>query len=95
MTEEMMNLKGLIAKAPDADILREMIGFAAERLMELEVEGQSRGGLWRVVPRCKSASSQIAQARGPPGRGRDRCAGLYRILCLVSQLACDLRREVL
>jgi putative transposase len=39
MTDEMMRLQALLEKSSDADLLREMIGFTAQRLMELEVEG--------------------------------------------------------
>ena len=39
MTEDTMNLRGLLEKTADSDFLREMIGFAAQRLMELDVEG--------------------------------------------------------
>ena len=37
MTDEMMSLRTILEKSPDADLLREMIGFASQRLMELEV----------------------------------------------------------
>ena len=39
MTQDMMTLRALLEKSSDADLLREMLGFTAERLMALEVEG--------------------------------------------------------
>jgi hypothetical protein len=42
MTNDRMDLQALLGKSPDADFLREMIGFAAQRLMELEVGGIGR-----------------------------------------------------
>ena len=38
MTAENMNLQELLEKTSDADFLREMIGFTAQRLMDVEVE---------------------------------------------------------
>jgi transposase-like protein len=44
MTDEMMTLRTLLEKSSDADLLREMIGFTAQRLMELEVEDKTGAG---------------------------------------------------
>jgi putative transposase len=56
MTDDMMNLRALLEKSSDADLLREMVGFAAQRLMELEVEtltGAAHGArdLYRINQR--------------------------------------------
>ncbi len=39
MTDERMQLQALLEKTADADLLNEMIGFAANRLMQLEADG--------------------------------------------------------
>jgi putative transposase len=46
----MMNLRVPLEKTPDADLLREMTGFAAERLMELEVGAAARASYAEKSP---------------------------------------------
>ncbi|MBB6413741.1 transposase-like protein [Mesorhizobium sangaii] len=50
MTDHMMNLRTLVEKTPEANILREIIGFAAERLMELEVGAATGAGYGEKNP---------------------------------------------
>lgn len=50
MTEDTIALRTLLEKGSDATFLREMIGFAAERLMELETEGLCGAGHGERTP---------------------------------------------
>ena len=73
MTNDMMTLRALIEKAPDADLLREMIGFAAHRLMELEVQGLT-GASWG-----EKTAERLVQRNGYRDRGWETRAGTVEL----------------
>lgn len=50
MTAEMVQLRDLIEKTPDADMVREMIGFAAYRLTETVGAGHQPQDRKRIPP---------------------------------------------
>jgi len=73
MTNDMMDVQALVGKTADGDFLRDMIGFAAQRLMELEV-----GGLTGAAYGEKDAE-RLAQRNGYRDRDWETRAGTVEL----------------
>jgi transposase-like protein len=69
MTDERMTLIELIEKEADGDLVREMLGFAAERLMEMEVEATTG------APKGVRSPLRSVQRNGYRERGWETRAG--------------------
>ena len=90
MTDDRMALLELIEKRADADLVRELLGFAADRLMEAEVQCRTGAGLGERDPPPAGTAQRLSPARlGNPGgsdRPRDPEAASRQLLPLLSGL---------
>ena len=67
MTDDTIALRALLEKGSDASVLREMIGFAAHRLMELETEARAGPRTASAAQTARCSATAIATGTGKPG----------------------------
>ena len=72
MTTPTMALAELSEKGADIDVLRQMVQFMAQRLMELDVEARCGAGYDEKNPSGSTAATATATGSGRPAPGRSR-----------------------
>ena len=73
MTDPTMALRALLEKSSDTDLLREMVGFTAQRLMELEAESLTG------APYGKRGDERVNQRNGFRDRSWETRAGTIEL----------------
>jgi len=73
MTDERVALRTMLEKGADADVLRDRVGFAAHRLMELEVQARTGAALGERSP------DRLAQRNGTRERDWETRAGTVEL----------------
>jgi len=73
MTNDMIAFRGLMEKSVDADLLREMVGYGAQRLMELEV------GALTGAPHGERSAERLVQRNGFRDRDWETRAGTVEL----------------
>ncbi len=66
MTDERKALIELVEKQADGDLVREMLAFAAERIMELKVEARTGAAKGARSPCARCSGTDTATAIGTP-----------------------------
>ena len=85
MTDDKIALRALLEKGSDTTFLREMIGFAAERLMALETETLCGAAPASAVRRELTSAMDIATGTGRRAPARSSCASPNFAMAVISR----------
>ena len=96
MTKPSISLTELTEKGSDVDVLRQMIQYVSQRLMDMDVEGRCSAGLWRTEPGPGQQSERVSRTdlghSKRHGRSSDSQAPTGQLLSRIPGTSAD-RRE--